>query len=50
MNIEKMLYHANEKGSLNFDVRSMKGETKTSLQFLLDGGYLEPNPDSMIVS
>lgn len=47
MNIEKMLYHANEKGSLNFDVRSMKGETKTSLQFLLDGGYLEPNPDSI---
>lgn len=47
MNIEKMLYHANEKGSLNFDVRSMKGETKTSLQFLLDGGYLERNPDSI---
>ena len=47
MNIEKMLYHANEKGSLNFDVRSMKGETKTNLQFLLDGGYLEHNPDSI---
>lgn len=47
MNIEKMLYHANEKGSLNFEVRTMQRETKTSLQFLLDGGYLERNPDSI---
>lgn len=47
MNREKMLYHANEKGVLNFEVRSMKGETRDNLQFLLDGGYLERDPNSV---
>ena len=47
MNREKMLYHANAKGSLNFDVRSMKIETHQNLQFLLDGGYLVRNQDSI---
>lgn len=47
MNREKMLYHANEKGSLNFEVRSMKGETRDNLQFLLDGGYLIRDPNSV---
>lgn len=47
MNREKMLYHANEKGTLNFDVRSMKAETRDNLQFLLDGGYLIRDPESI---
>lgn len=47
MNREKMLYHANEKGTLNFDVRSMKAETRDNLQFLLDGGYLIRDPESL---
>lgn len=47
MDREKMLYHANANGSLNFDVRSMKSSTKENLQFLLDGGYLEWNDDSV---
>lgn len=42
-----MLYHANEKGTLNFDVRSMKAETRDNLQFLLDGGYLIRDPESL---
>jgi hypothetical protein len=47
MKREQMLYHANEKGSLNFDVRSMKGETQQELDFLLLGGFLESDTNSL---
>lgn len=46
MNREKMLYHAKEKGCLNFDIYTMKRETRDNLDFLLDGDFLDFKTDS----